>query len=389
MNLLSSERLAHTRSCALRRVGACVAVLCMAPVALSGPLDPPAGPINPTGKTLVEVEPRIAVNSVNTPGDASSTFRITQSGSYYLTGNIVGQAAKHGITISSADVTLDLSGFALVGGANSLNGINVPGFTEGIVIRNGTVRGWTQSGIEAAIDSGAVENIVARRNSQWGIRVSTGSFGATIMNCSAFQNGLSIVPGGGILASGAAVMTNCRSTHNQGVGFELSGGSSVSNSVARSNSSHGFIVSNSVATNIASTQNGGEGVRLSLGSLLHASVVTGNTGAGVNSLGGSTIRENIVSFNGAGGSGAPGIILTNGINRVERNTVATNNGIGVHAPSNGNIIIGNTTRSNGTNWNIAANNVCLVVNATFTPAFSGNSGGVSPGSTDPNANFNY
>jgi hypothetical protein len=40
-----------------------------------------------TYKTLSEIEPRIALNQANTPGSASKLFRITQPGSYYLTGN--------------------------------------------------------------------------------------------------------------------------------------------------------------------------------------------------------------------------------------------------------------------------------------------------------------
>ena len=57
-------------------------------------------------------EPRIAINTASTPGDADSVFRITQPGSYYLTGNTSGVAAKHGIEIDASDVTLDLMGRA-------------------------------------------------------------------------------------------------------------------------------------------------------------------------------------------------------------------------------------------------------------------------------------
>src|SRR6185295_11122012 len=85
-------------------------------VLLAGPLDPPAGPILPTYKTLNEVEPRIVINAANTPGDADSLFKITQPGSYYLTGNITGVAGKHGIEVVASGVTLDLNGFDLLGG---------------------------------------------------------------------------------------------------------------------------------------------------------------------------------------------------------------------------------------------------------------------------------
>src|SRR6185295_5336210 len=39
-----------------------------------GPLDPPAGPVAPTGKTLTEVQPRTAVNAANTPGTPTAVF---------------------------------------------------------------------------------------------------------------------------------------------------------------------------------------------------------------------------------------------------------------------------------------------------------------------------
>ena len=61
----------------------------LATIVLAGPLTPPAGPVAPTPGP----EPRIPINATNTPGDADSLFRITQPGSYYLTGNLLGASA--------------------------------------------------------------------------------------------------------------------------------------------------------------------------------------------------------------------------------------------------------------------------------------------------------
>ena len=77
---------------------------------LAGPLDPPAGPIAPTYKTLTEVEPRTAINASNTPGDIDSLFKITQPGSYYLTGNIQSVVGTHAIEICNDNVTMDCNG---------------------------------------------------------------------------------------------------------------------------------------------------------------------------------------------------------------------------------------------------------------------------------------
>src|SRR5689334_15204624 len=116
---------------------------------LAGPLDPPAGPITPTAKPLAEVEPRIAINAANTPGDADSLYRITQSGSYYLTGNITGVAAKCGIEIGASRVTIDLCGFALTGVAGSLAGVTTDQFStrNNIIVRNGVVSSWDADGV--------------------------------------------------------------------------------------------------------------------------------------------------------------------------------------------------------------------------------------------------
>ena len=76
-------------------------LLTLGGVAMGGPLTPPAGPVASSMKPLSEVEPRIAVSAANTPGDGANLFRITQPGSYYLTGNVAGVAGKNGISIEA------------------------------------------------------------------------------------------------------------------------------------------------------------------------------------------------------------------------------------------------------------------------------------------------
>ena len=98
-------------------------------VSLAGPLSPPAGSVTSTYKTLTETEPRIAINAVNTPGDIDSLFKITQPGSYYLTGDITGVSGKSGIEIGAPGVTIDLMGFDVQGVAGSSNGISWSGST--------------------------------------------------------------------------------------------------------------------------------------------------------------------------------------------------------------------------------------------------------------------
>ena len=128
-----------------------------AALSVAGPLNPPAGPVAPTFKTLGEVEPRIAVNAANTPGDGNSLFRITQRGSYYLTGDITGVPGKFAITIASDNVTLDLGGFTLAGGAMGVY-VDAPAgaYRSNVTVRNGSITGCTSGALNAKAAEGGV-----------------------------------------------------------------------------------------------------------------------------------------------------------------------------------------------------------------------------------------
>ena len=72
----------------------------------AGDLNPPGAPSPTPGP-----EPRIAINSANTPGDDVAFFRITQRGSYYLERDLTNHfptSVKNGIVIEADDVTIDL-----------------------------------------------------------------------------------------------------------------------------------------------------------------------------------------------------------------------------------------------------------------------------------------
>lgn len=82
----------------------------------AGPLDPPPGPIAPTGLTLEQLAARTSLPAgIAEPRrplpDAAGNFTITETGSYYLTQN-----AYFGIAIFATDVTLDLCGYTVFGG---------------------------------------------------------------------------------------------------------------------------------------------------------------------------------------------------------------------------------------------------------------------------------
>src|SRR5437763_11177518 len=201
-----------------------------------GSLTPPAAPA-PTMKTLDQLEPRIPVNATTTPGDATAVFKITQPGSYYLTGNLAGVSGKHGIFITTGNVTLDLMGFDLVGVAGSLDGVHVDNTAVSInyAVRNGTVRNWGMNGLKLNVQGKhVVTNIRAFNNAQIGIEVANdavvdgcigrgnGSFGIYAVNAMVSNSTASSNGGDGIYGY---VVTHCQSSANTGNGITSNDGS--------------------------------------------------------------------------------------------------------------------------------------------------------------------
>ncbi len=376
--------------------------------AWAGDLNPPAGPVAPTHKTLTDLEPRIAVNSVNTPGDGSYIYKINQPGSYYLTGNITGAVGMHGIGIAVSGVTLDLNGFDLVGvpGMGAFDGVRII-FNDqsNIAVVNGSVRNWGRDGVNLSSlgqTNCRVANVLASGNANNGI--VTGDH-ATITNCSANSNAIGIFAfiGGtvtncsasmnsdrGIFAQDGAVITDCSASLNTGSGIVTTDGCTISNCTAYDNNVDGIHVnSGCVILGCTVYRNSGSGINISTGSTVAHCSVRLNTLDGILGNGSSVIRDNTCSSNGLGAGVGAGIHVTQSDNRIEGNN-CTGADRGIDVDVSGNIIIKNTCSGNTTaNWDIVAGNVCLVVQGVTGAAILGNTGGVAPGSTDPGANFTF
>ncbi len=262
----------------------------------AGPLDPPAGPISPTHKTLTEVEPRIAINAVNTPGDSDATtpslFKITQPGSYYLTGNIVGVAGNRtAIEIAAADVTLDLNGFALIGTASSgvAAGIRSTGFLSTVTVRNGSVVDWPSSGIDLSTFHGCcVSDVVASLN---GVGVQVGS-GSRVERCTADTNG-----GTGIDANSGGMIIDCEARDNAGTGIDGGTGTTISRCTAYTNNIGITISSGGTVLDSTAYANGSNGMNAGSGSTIARCTAYLNTGNGIfaavgTSVTGCTARSN-------------------------------------------------------------------------------------------------
>ncbi len=264
----------------------------------AGPLDPPAGPIAPTYKTLNEVEPGIPLNSANTPGDADSVYRITKPGRYYLTADVVGVAGKHGIEIESPHVTIDCKGFQIRGVSGSLSGIdangtgaNSPTSAPYVTLKNGVITGWGSNGVTANV-AGAwiVEEMKFLSNVGWGITVNSGTVftrcyfagnsldGCATSNhvefheCFASQNG-----GHGFSAGSDSAFVNCEASSNAGSGFVVPLGGRVTGSTATLNVNLGIVVGDGGAVdNCHVDSNHGGGIMVGKGANVSRCAVNGN-----------------------------------------------------------------------------------------------------------------
>ena len=336
-------------------------------MAVAGPLDPPAGAVSPTYKTLTEVEPRIAINSTNTPGDADSLYKITQPGSYYLTGNITGASGKSGIEIASDNVSIDLCGFGVVGVTGSLSGITRDGTPRGsITLKNGVVSNWGQYGVflDYVNSSGTkgfvIDSIISRANGTAGFAVGDAS---VVTRCSASQNGAAGFDGGnharydnciatgnagaGFLFGFGCAYTGCEARANTGSGFQPSGTCTFSNCSASNNGGDGFNLTRSTALACDASFNTGRGFAV-FASTIQSCGVNNNTAGGIESSNNSTILNNHVI------GSTTGILVTGVDNRIEGNNV-TGAATCISVTGTGNLIIRNSA-SGGTRYNIVAGN---------------------------------
>ena len=147
----------------------------------------------------------VLIDQTRTMAAGGFPYKITQSGSYKLSGNLVVPANADGIDIFADDVQLDLNGFTIGGPGScdgSANGTHAQPaksctgnsvFASGILsaganvtVRNGSVRGMG-TGISGG-SSLLVEEIHATNNSVTGISIGGGG-GAIVRRCLADNNG--------------------------------------------------------------------------------------------------------------------------------------------------------------------------------------------------------
>ena len=298
-----------------------LAALMMAlPFTFAGDLEPPAPPAS-TMKTLSEVEPRIPIPASDTP---TGTFTISQSGSYYLTGNRL--CSGHGIRIEADGVTIDLMGYSLIGpGPGSSHGILVSN-AKNMEIRNGTIRDFGLCGIYDG-SSAAEGNCIVD------VRVLYNSAGSDLW-------------AGMILGGSGYLVKDCTAIGNGGAGFFVSSGCNIIGNVAYSN--------------------GGDGVYASHGCTIMNNTSSYNAKDGIEAYSNCNIIANNCYKNGHDDDGA-GIHITGSKNRIEQNNV-TDNDRGIDVDSNNNLIVKNSAGGNTTEYDIVAGNKTGAISTDPTTA---------------------
>lgn len=222
----------RTGSASAARFLCCLISVCIAAPLVAGSLTPPGTPA-PTMKTLDEVEPATAVQSLG----AGPTYIISQPGSYYLTDNIdFTGASAVGITINCDNVTIDLRGFKIDGTNVAAGAIYATGRSNitvcngmlkecgygfsamnstNAVLRNLTITGCATNAIYAG-QSSTVENCTATACDKNGgaVVIYTGS-GSAVRSCTVRNNGpitagtcIGIQVGSGSTVEGNTVSAN-------------------------------------------------------------------------------------------------------------------------------------------------------------------------------------
>jgi len=351
----------------------------MAPYrARAGDLNPPPGPIMATHRT--------PISDASTPGDADSTFKITQAGSYYLRGNITGVAGEIGIEIAAAGVTLDLMGFQLLGGAGTFDGIRVSLPVQNVAIRNGAILGWGQDGVDcSAVQGGNIlEGLRASGNTTDGIRSGVGS---VVTGCTADNNGgdgfdvsnattitgcaANLNTGNGFSSGNMAVITNCSALTNTLDGFATGNGATIVNCSARDNTENGFdlglgctvtscsayvntlngidVGDGCTVSNCTARLNGARGIMAADAVTITGCTADVNVSDGIRVNTNSQVTNNTCNDNGNGLAEAnAGIRLDGAGNRAEGNTLTSNNNVGIEVDAAGNLVIRNWCRGNTT-----------------------------------------
>lgn len=331
-----------------------LALAAAAGLLIAGPLSPPSGPVASTFKTLGEVEPRIAINATNTPGDADSFYVITSPGSYYLTGN-VSPAGRNGIKVLADDVTIDLGGFRLA--ATSARAVSVHATVTGFTLRNGNIDGFVTAIFAPTADGATIERVSVTDTAGTALWVGHQSH---VTDCT-----ISSCGGSGIAAGAFSVIRGC-SLRNVGSGISVGRTSIVADCAVAGSNEDGFIATDSgvTFTNCVATECLDVGFEADTGaifdrctarasfrgfdigdaSMLTNSLAIQNIGQGMRIGSSCTVTSNACRNNGTASDSA-GMWVVGWGNHIESNDFSGNDW-GLWVDGSDNVIIRNSARAN-------------------------------------------
>lgn len=278
-------------------------------------------------------------------------------------------SGQDGITIDADDVTLDLMGYALLGGKisgiTSDDGIFVSGNQTNIKVRNGSVIGWDGDGINALqADFSIWVDLHVRSNEGEGLVTD---FNGLIDRVTAFSNGFD-----GIEGDDGTVVYNSTAGFNGGAGIRMSEGCTIVASASYRNGSDGFdVASGSTVRNCTASGNTVFGFDMSLGTQITESAAYENGSNGFDMASGCILRDCVGSLNGGHGARVAfnawvvdnkfhgnvvdGLLVTFSDSHIEGNHATGNGRVGIHVTGSGSFVIKNVAAGNLTNYSIVNN----------------------------------
>jgi len=214
----------------------------------------PDGTVQITAAPFGGTAGRIPISQADIP------LTISAPGSYVVVEPLSGVSGFDGILITSDDVTLDLNGFSLSGGAGTLDGIRITSSpSRGVLLQNGILRDWGGDGVDAA-GGEASEHAL------------------TLRDLTVIAN-----TGNGIRAGSVVDVHACRAEANGSIGIQVGGRCVVEGNESRANGSHGIQTENScsIRDNFVWDHPSGTGIRVIGGATVVLDNLIGQCATGV------------------------------------------------------------------------------------------------------------
>ena len=228
-----------------------------------------------------------------TPGDAPGfPVTISQPGSYRLASNLLVPAGTNGIEISASNVTLDLNGFTIAGGAGG-SGVTRSGpdpKTE-IAVINGVISFMREGGVNLfATGNCLVENLR--------VKGATDGFGISVdNNCLVINNEVTNSKGGIFTRlSGTVLRSNTVQTNGPDGGITCGDNCVISGNTSNFSEGKGIsCAAHCVVNDNTANNNTGVGISVGEASRVSGNTVNNNKNNGISAVAGSLVADNTVS----------------------------------------------------------------------------------------------